>query len=84
MIMECHYTCSDSGGHKVLQQDNNVRTCQCMSVSVGGGYSIDSVNGGDCPSAALQDDPASSGSIYDVIVVSRGMVHIYIYTYTTN
>ena len=74
MIMECHYTCSDSGGHKGLKKDNNDRTCLGVSVSVGGGDSTDSVNGGDCPSAALQDDPAFSGSIYDVIVVSRGKV----------
>ena len=54
-------------------------------MAVGGGNSTNSVNGGDCPSAALQDDPAFSGSIYDIIVVSRGKVinkadiHLHIY-----
>ena len=47
-----------------------VRTCQGLSVSVAGGNFPNSVNGGDCPSAAPQVGPASSGSIYDVIVVS--------------
>ena len=49
MIMECHYTCSDSGDHKGLKQDNNDRTCQCVSVSVGGRNPTDSVNGGIVP-----------------------------------
>ena len=43
-------------------------------MSVGGGNSTNRVNGGVCPSAALQDDPAFSGSTYDVIMVSRGKV----------
>ena len=54
-------------------------------MSVGGGDSTNSVNNGDCPSAALQDDLAFSGSIYDVIMVSGGKViykadrHLHIY-----
>ena len=89
MMIGCHNTCSDSGDHKGLKQDNNVRTCQGVSVSVGGGNSTNSVNSGDCPSAALQDDPAFSGSIYEVIMVSSGKMiykadthlHIYIHSY---
>ena len=34
-----------------------------------GGNFPNSVTGGDCPSAAPQVGPASSGNIYDVIVV---------------
>ena len=53
-------------------------------MSVVGGDFTNSGNGGDCPAAALQDDPAFSGSIYDVIVVSRGKVTYKAHTSTYN
>ena len=49
--------------------EERIKTCQGESVSVAGGNFPNSVICGDCPSAALPVDPASSGSIYDVIMV---------------